>query len=325
MLYNLSNNNIMSSIKTISNKTKNKKYIIPTNEWLKPLKPLKTDDINSRSLIMLSKLVDKEKVVVKITKDIDYNKIKTINNNIKNNPNMLHTFGTLQCSEAEINYYSLYDGCEGYCNKHDSEVENIDIVLEIMKLYDGSLNDYVNKFNLLEIEELLKQLLLCQLHIYWKIGFVHNDIHLGNFLINRRKEKDTFIYQIKNKSYKLETDIKVILTDFDRAIIYNQDILPLEPYNNEYTIHSNIIKTISSFKHLLETHDKEKLSKHLEESLKMYSSGFIYLGEKSLRSYYKGYNDYEHFIRQSISDCIVMLNHLWMSLYKYNLVPGEAL
>jgi hypothetical protein len=301
----------MSIIKTISNKSKDKKYIIPTNEWLKPLKPLNSEDINSRSLIMLSKLVDKEKVVVKLTKNIDHNKINTINNYIKHNPNMLHTFGTFQCSEAEINL----------------ESENITIVLEIMNLYDGSLNDYINKFDILEIEELLKQTLLCQLHIYWKIGFVHNDIHLGNFLINKKKEKekDTLIYQIKNKSYKLETDIKVILSDFDRAVIYNQEILPLESYNNEYTIHSNIIKTINSFKNLLKNHDKEKLSKYLDESLKIFSSGFIHLGEKSLRSYYKKYNDYNYFIRQSISDCIVMLNHFWMLLYGYNLVPGEAL
>jgi hypothetical protein len=69
----------MSIIKTISNKSKDKKYIIPTNEWLKPLKPLDSEDINSRSLIMLSKLVDKEKVVVKLTKNIDHNKINTIN------------------------------------------------------------------------------------------------------------------------------------------------------------------------------------------------------------------------------------------------------
>jgi hypothetical protein len=160
----------MSIIKTISNKSKDKKYIIPTNEWLKPLKPLNSEDINSRSLIMLSKLVDKEKVVVKLTKNIDHNKINTINNYIKHNLNMLHTFGTFQCSASEINL----------------ESENITIVLEIMKLYDGSLNDYINKFDILEIEELLKQTLLCQLHIYWKIGFVHNDIHLGNFLINKK-------------------------------------------------------------------------------------------------------------------------------------------
>ena len=265
----------MTTIKTISNKSKDKKYIIPTNEWLKPLKPLKKDDINSRSLIMLSKLVDKEKVVVKITKNIDYNKINTINNYIKHNPNMLHTFGTLKYSEEEINYDSLYDGCEGYCNKNDMETENIDIVLEIMKLYDDSLNSQTNKFDILEIEDLLKQMLLSQLHIYWKIGFIHNDIHLGNFLIN--KKKDTLIYQIKNKIYKFETDIKIILSDFDRSTIYNQKILSLEPYNSEYTIHANIIKTINSFKHLLKNHDKEKLSEHLEESLKIFSSDFIYL------------------------------------------------
>lgn len=69
-----------------------------------------------------------------------------------------------------------------------------------MKLYQGSLNDYLNKLNLFEIEDLLKQILLCQLHIYSKIGFLHNDIHLGNILvkiIDESKETETLIYIIK--------------------------------------------------------------------------------------------------------------------------------
>ena len=48
---------------------------------------------------MLSNLVDIGNVVVKITHNIEYEKKK--NENIKGNPNMLHTFGTVQCPEAE--------------------------------------------------------------------------------------------------------------------------------------------------------------------------------------------------------------------------------
>jgi hypothetical protein len=127
------------------NITKNKMYIIPTNEWLQPIKPLLTDDINSRSLLMLSKLADKEEVVVKITKNIDFYRTKVINNNIKYLPNMLYVFKTLECLESEINYDIKYKDCNGYCNKHESETENIKIVLEIMRKYEYSLTKYLTK------------------------------------------------------------------------------------------------------------------------------------------------------------------------------------
>ena len=94
---------------------------------------------------------------------------------------MLHTFGTVKCSEAEINYDVQYEDCDGYLNKDTLETENIEVVVELMQLYDGSLNKYLDKLNLSKIKVLRKQILPCQLHIYEKIGFFHNDIHLGIF------------------------------------------------------------------------------------------------------------------------------------------------
>ena len=82
---------------------------------------------------------------------------------------MLHTFGTVKCSEAEINYDVQYEDCDGYFNKDTLETENIEVVLEIMQLYDGSLNKYLDKLNLSKIKVLRKQILLCQLHIYEKL------------------------------------------------------------------------------------------------------------------------------------------------------------
>jgi hypothetical protein len=56
------------SIKKIHiNESKTKEYLIPTNEWLKPIKPLITNDYNTKSLIMLSNLVNQGKVIVKVT------------------------------------------------------------------------------------------------------------------------------------------------------------------------------------------------------------------------------------------------------------------
>ena len=44
-------------------------------------------------------------------------------------------------------------------NKDSLETENIEVVLEIMQLYDGSLNKYLDKLNLSKIKVLRKQIL----------------------------------------------------------------------------------------------------------------------------------------------------------------------
>jgi hypothetical protein len=81
------------SIKQIHiNESKTKEYIILTNEWLK-------------SIGFNHSLVDQGNVVVKITKNGNYNKMKTINKNVKSNPNMLYTFKTIKCSESGIKKY----------------------------------------------------------------------------------------------------------------------------------------------------------------------------------------------------------------------------
>ena len=135
-------------------------------------------------------------------------------------------------------------------------------------MYDGSLNKYLNKLNLSKIKVLLKQILLCQLHIYEKIGFIHNDIHLGNIMLNliqKSKEPETLIYEIKNRKYTVETNRKLILSDFDKSKIYDQNILPLEPIDYNHLIYINIIKTVNAFKMLLNENDKKNYPIHLKK------------------------------------------------------------
>jgi hypothetical protein len=45
-----------------------KYYLIPSKKWLKPIEALLTDDSNTAGLLMIAKLVEKEKVIVKVTK-----------------------------------------------------------------------------------------------------------------------------------------------------------------------------------------------------------------------------------------------------------------
>ena len=116
---------------------------------------------------------------------------------------MLHTFGTVKCSEAEINYDVQYEDCDCYFNKDTLETENIEVVLEIMQLYDGSLNKYLDKLNL--SKKKFYENIFCLVNcIFMKIGFFHNDIHLRNILLNlipKSKEPEALIYEMQYKIY----------------------------------------------------------------------------------------------------------------------------
>ena len=59
----------MAEIKCLKNST-TKKYIVPTNEWLVPLEPLITS-ISTKGKLILANMITKEKVVVKITQNIN--------------------------------------------------------------------------------------------------------------------------------------------------------------------------------------------------------------------------------------------------------------
>ena len=54
-------------------------------------------------------------------------------------------------TETEINSDVQYEDCDCYFNKDTLETENIEVVLEIMQLYDGSLNKYLDNLNLSNI------------------------------------------------------------------------------------------------------------------------------------------------------------------------------
>lgn len=307
------------------NTEKDKKYIIPTNDWLIPIKPLITNDINTRSLIMLSKLVDKGEVVVKITKNSNFEQIKLINNLVKNNPNMLHTFGTLQCDENEINYDTSYTDSKGYCNSNQSQTENIKITLEIMRLYSNSLTKYIKKLNMLDIKQYFKQLIYAQLHIFDKIGFIHNDIHLGNILIKKKSEDEELNYIILGKKYNISTNRILIIMDYDRSIIYDQSLMKLPEPNLDFTIMYNIVKTIKEISKLLIDGDRKLLIDIFEESSITFHYPIIEYSEKILRGYYKKQRDYNDFKELSIKDCIQLCNVIWDKLYDESLFPSYKL
>jgi hypothetical protein len=263
-----------------------KQYIIPTKKWLKSIEPLILDDINTSGLIMIADFIEKEKVIVKITKG-KRDDIIEINTIIKDMPNFVKTY----CS---------------FCN---AKADSGDfITMEIMKKYrHGSLNKYINKLELSEVINILKQLLLAQLYIFNKTGFLHNDIHLGNILVKKSKEDITLNYKINiinnnipiNKHrINIITNFLPLISDFDRASIYNQPHITEEEYNDQNTLGGNIYDTFNRCIVLLKNKDEKELIYQKINEKNINIEKYINFSKKNLRSFYKKNYNYEKYINE---------------------------
>lgn len=207
-----------------------KKYIIPTDKWLQPLKPLVVNDINTDGFIMIGKLIEKEKVIIKISQGYKPLIIK-INKLIKYMPNFVKTYCSFNCYE-DFNYTDK----NGFCNGNEKSGDII--TLEIMKkYYEGSLKKYIGRFNLETVIDIIIQLLLAQLHAFFNVQFVHNDISLDNILLSSKESILEYKFLNKRKGYK--SKLTIYISDFGESKILDaeyfqnkdqldKDLLPLQ-------------------------------------------------------------------------------------------------
>jgi hypothetical protein len=282
-------------------KDSNKQYIIPTKKWLKPIEKYITDDINTEGLIMIGKFMDKEEVIVKITKQNKSgmkkkNNIIEVNKMIKDLPNFAETYCSFSCLENFDSLSNEYKNSKSFCNAKD---DNKVITLEIMKKYkNGSLFKLQNKLNIEQVVNIMKQLMLAQIHAYSKIGFLHNDTHLGNILIHKSKRSIQIKYEIKTESFKekeiiITSDFIPIFSDFNESIIYKKEYdLKRDDFNYDYTLCNNINNTFNQCLLLLKDKYNIPIIKLIHKKIDDID---IYLGKskKNLRSYYKKYYNYE--------------------------------
>lgn len=284
----------------------NKQYIIPTNKWLVPLHKLISDDISTKGLLMLSKYMDKHEVVVKITKNTNYERIKKINDIVRKYNNFAKTITVLKCDENDINLETEYKNIKGFCL---SDEYNTQIVLEIMKKYSGSLNEYVNKLNLDIVKLILQQLLLSQLEVFEKHAFIHMDIHLGNILINHKNT--TLNYNIHKHNHSIITNNIFILSDYDRSILLTLENTPQYNPNNIFV--SNLMKTFKSCFSLL---DVDKI-KYLQIVDKYYNDNNEYMEtERSiLRTLYRRTRDQEGYIEEVIENAEKFIDNIWHEVF----------
>jgi hypothetical protein len=247
-----------------------KQYIVPTINWLEPIKELITNDIGTEGLLIISKLIKKEKVIVKIT--FGYNKkIKVFNNLLKNEKhNLIKTYCVFTCYENEKTLSNKYKDSNDFCN---GTSEDQLILLEIMKKYEGSLSSYEGNLNFNTYMNVLKQIILIQIYLFEKYGIVHNDLHNGNILIKRHSHTQNFEYKISNKTIAIDSKIEFILSDFGYAVSYDENIfnkyddnflfdkkinkLNVLNFNENFTLSNNILSVINNSLNLLNVDDRK--------------------------------------------------------------------
>jgi len=328
----------MSDIKCISNKI-NKAYVVPTNEWLKPLKPLFLD--SSDADIMLAKLVDKEEVLVRITKN-NNNKLQIINNNLSKLDNFPFVYCIIKCNEnIDIldNSYLLNDKpVNGFCNGNKKDQQ---ITLEIMKYYKKNYMQKLldKKIDIDTVKLFLDQAISGQLLAFQKYGFVHGDIHINNIIIS--KEDYEYKYEFDKKLYYEpitgKINFKLYLIDFGNSEFLLPDYrsqyiddyydeskknkIPKRKYREEFnTLPQNIYDTFKTLFELLNEKDRKKLMKILENhktednpTLDHYNYLF-YKGQSRLFNTYDKEDQY-FYIKNSLCKSILMVNRYYTSLF----------
>ena len=308
----------MTEIECLKN-SETKKYIIPTNEWLEPLEPLITT-LSSKGKLILTQMVKKQKVVVKITRGLDIKRIKNINYLLRRLPNFPKVYCVFECAEDESNFDSNYLDIHGFCSKNESDPSSdINIILEIMKLYKYRLVEYKNTLSLDEIKKILKQLIFGLMYAFESSGFIHGDLHIENILLNRTESDKEFIYKIDSHTYKLNAKFECIIMDFDKSITYNNQYMTIPNFIREHTIIQSIKEIIQMCGHLFKKDKKyeedpinQVLNKILEIPHYIIS---LQHGTSLLGSFYSESRTYEQFINLSILETIYFVNKFWKELF----------
>jgi hypothetical protein len=122
--------------------------------------------------------------------------------------------------------------CYFQCNDNFKEYKNVNIKkylcngkgdeLKILIMPFYKLGNFKDFFSNMQDNSILKsctaQIMASYLFAYSKLGFLHNDCHLGNILIDTSIE-DVFEYQIDTENLKIPVfGYKIIIMDYDTSI-----------------------------------------------------------------------------------------------------------
>ena len=214
-----------------------KNYIIPTKSWLKALNKLDTfQDVSINKKIILSQMIEKENVIVKVTNGKNP-KLRDINMMIKGLPNMVYTFCVIFCND----YLSLILQNKFFCSSKDSKYK---VTLEIMKYYNGGSLSVLNQISFRKFKLILDQLVLAQINLFNKTGITHCDIHPGNILINKHPLEKELNYSYIHGRNIIKSKYEFILSDYDKCIIFSPNYMVHDKIVDGNLIRENITETL---------------------------------------------------------------------------------
>lgn len=184
---------------------------------------------------------------------------------------------------------------------------------------------------------------MAQLNAFDKYGFLHNDIHLGNILIDKKSKKNKKVkYTINYIEYNYEIPVSLmpIISDFDRSVIIDPTTNLLPEYKQENTLYANIIQTFSKFVDLLKNEDdKIKMRDAIYNiglpengsyrNLEISSMNYFYnsirtYGIDKIHNIRIGYEIHEEYKWKILNEQIVMLNKLWLNIFGSLLFPNYS-
>ena len=304
--------------------SENKKYIIPTQEWLEPLNKFITDDINTDGLLMLTRLNKKHEVIVKITRNNEekYKLLKYANVKLFGLTNFMLTFCSFNCLESTVNIDANYNNVKGYC-KPTSDI-NEKIFIEIMYQYPSSLQKYIGLLNKTRVEDICKQLIYAQTQTFNNYGFLHMDLHLGNILrsksLKKGKEKKISyvfprnIYGYDEKIYEIETNIEVVISDYGKSVFFDNSY-PKFTITKEHLLILNLIKVLIECSKLLnDQNEKNKFKKIIDDKqLDIEKHNSVEL--RILSSYNKGSRDLELYKIDVLNNAFRYVDKVWIEYF----------
>ncbi len=327
-------------LKCLSNSDK-KAYVIPTNKWLQPIKPLITNSSDAQQI--LARMVDKEDVLVRVTSNSN-GKLKIINKQLQSISNFPLVYCTIECNEStdilDTDYIINGKPAKGFCNGKSSDGY---VTLEVMKYYKANKLDKLlkQKISLDAMKNLLNQALCAQLLAFQAYGFVHNDININNFIIEEQQTMFEYKYDFGNnigfKSVKGKINFKVYVIDFGQAELLNPELrsqyIPDYWINSIYqsapkltnpkyyikkadTLPNSLFETIKEFLNLCPNYSEnlDKINK-IQVQQNQILDYYNYYFNKSYSTMSRHTNDFKKFVNRTTHDSIAICNEYYQVLF----------
>ena len=306
--------------------TNGKDYILPTKAWLEPLEVLISQDIATRGKLIISELLKANKVLVKLTSGRNHH-IKEFLDQVKGLPNLVNTYCIFFCNDdflliqSEKQYCSLETKNDTYYKDYLKKLGkaknyNYSVTLEVMEYYNlGSIKSLKNiSYN--KFLNILFQLVFCQLNVFGKTGYTHNDIHEGNIIIKKHETEQIFNYKYitsncvdKSNEYNLKSNYEFILADYDKIFYFRKDYFDKyygdvdASMDNErflqYSLFSNLLETINKLIEKLNDKDKQIVRDKLNIVLDKYEEVIFNLNKQIVIAYTQNGN-FKEFIAENI-------------------------